>query len=92
MARTIHKFPLNLVDSQILDIPGTASILSVQDQGGVLTLWAMLDPQHATYRREVTIVGTGQRVPASVGINSYVDTVQAGSFVWHVFVRSLEHG
>jgi len=83
--RTIHKFPLSLVDKQIVEMPTDAKILSVQDQGGVLVLWAMLDPRHPKRPREVTIIGTGHPVPEDLVEHSYVDTARLGPFVWHVF-------
>jgi len=92
MPRTIHKFPLSLVERQIVEMPAGSEILSAQDQGGVVTLWALCDPRRGSGPVEVTIIGTGHPVPADLGLFYYVGTVQQSSFVWHVFAKRLNDG
>jgi len=90
--RTIHKFPLSLVEKQIVEMPAGAEILSAQDQGDVITLWALCDPRLENRQVEVTILGTGNPVPDGLGRATYVDTAQTGPFVWHVFAKNLYDG
>lgn len=82
---TVHKFPLELADRQELKLPRGASILSVQEQGGVLCAWVLLEPERHTETRCLIIVGTGQPVPDDAG--PHVASVQTarGAFVWHIF-------
>ena len=45
--RTIHKFPLELTDLQVLDLSPDAEILSVKAQHEKIRLWALLDLRSA---------------------------------------------
>ena len=89
-AREIHKFrvPCPTTPSFGLDLPAGAEILDVQMQHGHTQLWALVDPQAPTQRRDFQIVGTGRPVAADL---QYVGTWQDhdGVFVWHLFVRAL---
>ncbi len=87
--KTIWKFPLQLVDEQILNMPDTAHILTVQVQRDIPCLWAIVDPSDVSRRpRRVAIVGTGNPVPDWAHLGNYVSTFQliAGSLIFHVFV------
>lgn len=45
----------------------------------------MIDPSILENEcRKFSVVGTGYPVPADAG--NYVKTVQAGAFVWHIFM------
>lgn len=81
--KTIHKFALDLKDEQIVEMPAAAQLLTVQEQGGKLQLWAQVDTTWPAKPRRILIVGTGHPMPAAVG--PYVATVQTGAYVWHVF-------
>jgi len=78
----ILKWPLEVTDHQILSLPVDAQILSVQMQNGVMCLWALCEGC-ASKDRHIGIYGTGQPLTGNPG--AYIDTVQDGSFVWHVF-------
>jgi len=89
MTRTIQEFPLSLVERQIIEMPIGAHFLSLQSQGGALTLWALVAIQLPLRSVEVTIIGTGYPAPEGVGVTSYVGTTQQGAMVWHVFAKFL---
>ena len=56
----IWKFELEITTTQKLMLPAGAKLLSVHSQnGGVLCLWAMVDPNEQYEPRIVEIVGTG---------------------------------
>jgi hypothetical protein len=86
--KTIYKYEISLT---VLDLAGRATvllpcgsrILSVQDQGGALCLWAEVDPDKCSMPRYFTVVETGGEVPN--GNPTYLATVQMGSYVWHVY-------
>lgn len=81
---TIWKFPLEVTDSQLVNIPEGAKILTVQTQQGIVTLWAVIDPSKDPDTLEVRILGTGN--PAdNIEDMFYIGTVQERIFVWHVF-------
>lgn len=84
--KTIWKFNLELYDTQAIEIPIGARPLTVQMQNGELCLWAIVDSTAEKTRCYVHIIGTGNPVPPNVDEYRYINTVQDGAFVWHVFV------
>jgi len=87
--KTIWKFPLRVTDSQRIEMPRGAEILTAQTQNGQGYLWALVDPEAVdTEMRTIEIHGTGN--PILEGNNRerrYVATFQQLAFVWHVFER-----
>jgi hypothetical protein len=84
----VYKYDLEVTDAQLMRLPAGSRILSVQEQRGVLRLWALADVKRVDVERWVYIVGTGNPAPASVFEQEYIGTVQTngGVLVWHVFV------
>lgn len=84
--RTIWKFPLAMVERQPVMMPRVSRILALQNQGGIPTIWAEVDPESPAITATVTLVGTGREVPADSG--DYVGTVQeqGGMFIWHFYL------
>ena len=81
---TIWKFPLEVVDDQIVDMPYGATILTVQAQNDVPCMWALVGTNNALVPRAFHIAGTGH--PFN-GVGDYVGTFQlsGGALVFHVF-------
>ncbi len=89
MSYAIWKYPLQIVDRQLISVPNPVQALSVDFQGETLCLWYEVRPGDAMIEIEVRIVGTGH--PYSFNQFHYVGTVQQlfserGNLVWHVFV------
>lgn len=82
----IYKYELNKYGSQIVVMPKSAIVLSVQNQGGELVLWADA-PTGPTERRKFVTVPTG--LPSPFG--TYLGTVQfdGGNYVVHVYEVEL---
>ena len=88
MNRTIWKFELNFTDNQEVEIPIDAEILTVQTQGEVLCLWALVDPTLEKEKRTFEVFGTGHSIHYDMGVSRiYIGTFQLheGSLVFHVF-------
>lgn len=84
MSDTIWKYELPITDRVTLDLPVGAWALTVQEQGGVLCLWAAVNTAARTERRTFLIAGTGN--PFDAGGLGYIGTAQMSSgLVWHVF-------
>jgi hypothetical protein len=85
--KKIFKYPLEITDTQFIELPLGAEILTVQVQGDQLCLWAMVNtsPDAITKNRRIEIVGTGYPVPA--GDLKYISTIQImdGSLIFHIF-------
>lgn len=83
----IFKYPLEVTDTQTVDLPAAAHPLSVQVQDGAPCLWVALEPESPTAPRLVHMVGTGHDANRALGAE-FVDTFQldGGALVFHVFI------
>lgn len=96
--KVMHKFPLQLGGWGVLpsvmhyvDMPAVSTVLALQLQHDVPTLWAQVDPSTRAVTRVFQWVGTGDEVPYG---GQYVGTVQLqdGKFVFHLFEVSGKDG
>jgi hypothetical protein len=86
----IWKFVLEMQDSQRIEMPEGAQVLTVQTQGQRPCLWAVVDifDGSLTEMRTFEIHGTGNLIENGSIINQrYIATFQQPPFVWHVFER-----
>ena len=83
--RTIHKYPLQTCDEQVIEMPVGAEILCVQVQNGVACLWASVETTFGLSGVRIYTFGTGHPLPAAE--LRYVGTYQldGGSLVFHVY-------
>ena len=85
--KKIFKYPLEIIDTQFIELPLGAEILTAQIQGDQLCLWAMVNalPEAIKKNRRIEIIGTGYPVPT--GELKYISTFQVmdGSLIFHVF-------
>ena len=82
----IYKYPLEITDEQILEVPMRTTFLTVMFQNGQLYVWgkhSIYDPPLQKVKRRIVIVGTGHEFD-NASLN-YIGTVQERGFVWHVF-------
>lgn len=86
MKKTIWKFPLKVVEEQVIKMPRNAHILGVQVQRGEPCIWALVEPDHELEDRVIGIFGTGNPFPVNELYN-IIGTIQmhGGDLVWHVF-------
>ncbi len=80
----ILKYTLEIGHNS-LPLPEGAQLLSVRNQRGVITLWALVDDTQERLYTDIHVLPTGSEVDGSSG--EYFGTVQVGEFVWHVFVE-----
>lgn len=67
------------------EMPDGARILACQLQRGEVTLWALVNPElPAIVKRDFMLYGTEHEIPDADKLR-YIDTVQNGPLVWHVF-------
>ena len=85
MTRTILKYPLQVTDRQTVALPRGAKVLSVQDQRGILCLWALVATDAEIVNVDIRIHGTGHELPDDASAYAHLGTVQQGQYVWHVF-------
>lgn len=78
-----------MADTQTVQMPTGAQILTAQMQGQTICLWALVDcePELPKQNREIEIIGTGTIIIEAP--RHYIATVQCGQWVWHLFEREL---
>jgi len=88
--KTIWKYPIRMTTERIpLEVPAKAFPLKLaNDYTSQLCLWMAVDDEHEKVPAEITIVGTGERLPADAG--AYLDTIFVSSFVFHFFYKEVE--
>lgn len=90
MKKTIWKFPIEVTDNWNIVMPIGAEILSVQTQGGIPHMWALVDPEAEAEVRKFEIFGTGHKVECNENIErKFIDTFQMSNLglVFHMFER-----
>lgn len=91
--QTIWKFEIaEITDRFTLDMPKGASILTVQIQNDMPSVWACVDSEQDIERRYFEIVGTGNPFPKENDEDidrQYIGTFQLheGKIVFHLFER-----
>ena len=95
MKRVVYKFPLQITDSQRINLPrpygNTFNDVwwrMLAFQHGQLCLWAEVRADKPALPCEVIVRGTGHEFPVCQP-ESYVGSVQDGQFVWHVYARPI---
>ncbi len=82
----IYKYDVSVSDKFTIDMPINAEILSFQDQGGLLRLWAAVWPNSSTESRKFAVRGTGHEIDMDT-VKKFIGTAQQlnGKLVWHLF-------
>ena len=90
--KTVWKFPLRVANSQAVQIPAGAKLLTVQAQGMAVCLWALCDSAALPEPRYIAIHGTGHEVYD--GLLEYISTfqMQGGALVFHAFEHTSTGG
>jgi hypothetical protein len=85
--KEIWKHNLKVTDEVKLLLREDAEILTIQNQGGLLTLWEKheVEQKKPSIERIIRIVGTGHLFDDKK--LKYITSVQQGIFVWHIFEK-----
>ena len=87
--KRIYKYPLEVTDTQIIELPFGARILTADMQYEKLCLWALVNPDlESKSKRTIDIFGTGHPIDGKP--RDYISTFQmdGGRLIFHVFVRT----
>lgn len=82
--KVVYKYPLQVLDDQVIRMPLDAQICSIQVQNNIPTLWAVVDDNLAEINFNIITIGTGQYFKPDGLI--YLGTYQLVGFVGHVFL------
>ena len=88
----IYKYELIIKkDEAEVELPSFHQILSIQNQNGILCLWAKVntDPNVKKIKKKFIIKNTGQDAD-DLAYDSYITTVQIGGFVKHIFDADIK--
>lgn len=87
--KKIFKYELDITDHQTVTMPADAQILTIQNQGPRVQLWALVDPERPNVYRKIECHGTGNPIPQPNEL-TYIASVQThqGQFIWHFFERA----
>ena len=80
--KRIYKYKLK--DGRGVEMPIGAKVLTIQKQNGLPYIWALVDTDAEFDFRYFEIVGTGRDFPEADDF-TYINTIQDGPFVWHIF-------
>jgi hypothetical protein len=80
---TIWKFPIEITDEQVIEVPKVNRPLDVQIQSGTPCIWMAVDPDSPRIQVKARVFGTGH--PGVTPDMDYIGTFQFGPLVFHVF-------
>jgi hypothetical protein len=85
--RTIHKYKLEIDDTQIIKTPKDAHFIYAAVQRNEIYVWARVDTATEDVHRKILIFGTGHLMPEDIDDLDYIGSVQmaGGSLVWHIY-------
>jgi len=86
MKRYIWKYLIPTADKVTLRMPKFAEVIHIAEQGGILALWAIVNPDLEEEERIFYVVGTGHPLPHA----KYIGTVLIDPFVWHIFESKMD--
>ncbi|MBV1889163.1 MAG: hypothetical protein KUG67_02850 [Proteobacteria bacterium] len=85
--KTIYKFKLKVITSQMIKLPTGFEILRVGIQDDEPVVWIMVNTDNSPTRISIKIYGTGEVIPERFNL-TYIDTFQYQTQYWfHVFTE-----
>ena len=84
--RSVWKYAVE-PDEFVVEMPTGAVVLSVEAQYGLVSMWALVNPEAPLCSRRFVTVGTGHPLPDEIDSFRFVGTFQmrGGSLVFHLF-------
>jgi len=81
--RAIWKYPLFMGMNDV-EMPVGSKVISVENQAGILTMWALVDTdkEAAKVTRTFSVKGTGFPIKDN---EEHIGTWQQPPYVWHLF-------
>ena len=83
--KTIWKYCVQVEDRFEVQMPKGAEVITVQMQGDVPCIWALVDPAQEMEPRRFRLAGTGHSLPDNINLFGYLGTFQPGALVFHLF-------
>ena len=86
--KTIWKFELETTNTQTIEMPKDAQILSIETQSETPVLYALVDTDNELEQRLFEVFGTGHKIMYDMGVTrEYIGTYKMRNdrLVFHVF-------
>ncbi|MNW56511.1 hypothetical protein D3C74_342310 [compost metagenome] len=90
--KTIYKYKLMPTETQKVELPFDAEVLSAAYVNGDMVIYALVDPKSIGEKFvEVLVYGTGHDIEKSIEEYKFLNTVQiaADGLVFHVFYKTI---
>ena len=83
----VYKYPLRPNDYIDIQLPKGGQILTIQTQGDMPYLWALVNPDNPRMKRRFRLAGTGHPINESMSELFYHGTFQlhGGALIFHLF-------
>ncbi len=92
--KKIFSYVLEVIENQTIDIPLSAVVLSVAEQGVHIILYAMGDDGEdiPTESIDILIKETGHPIQDDINLYTFIDTVKLfnRTLAFHVFIRRVD--
>lgn len=85
MTRVVFKYPIELQDEVVVDMPTDARIIHLAVQDGTICAWAIVDPDGYSSKRTFFVRGTGHPMPERPCVPVGSVFFNDGALVFHVF-------
>jgi len=83
MRKTIWKYSVPIIDCFSIELPETAKILEVAQQGNYVYMWCELYTEAELVTRKFALFGTDFDLPTQP--MTHIKTFQKDGFVWHLY-------
>ncbi len=81
----VWKYSLGMIPQGTVEIQRGAKILSVGEQEGIMTIWALVDTDEIKVHRNILVVGTGHVYEDETFDKEFIGTIFFGAYVFHIF-------
>jgi hypothetical protein len=91
--KTIYKYTLKSVESNIVNLPLSTQVLSIESQGDTIVFYGLIDTEEKeTVSYNFKVFGTGHEIGIDVNTYKFLGTVKiySGTLMFHVFYKQLD--
>lgn len=86
---TMYKYQFEFAKEVTIEMPDGPTMLSVQLQNGVPSMWAMVNTDNAPKSYKLACYWTGEEITNADQLR-FIGTVQAAdNLVWHIFEQYI---
>jgi hypothetical protein len=81
----IFKYPLQVIDTQLIEMPKGAKLLAIKVQRDIVCLWVLCNESAELVTRRIGIYGTGHHIQDDFIKHIATFQLDNGSLVFHAF-------